>query len=132
MGVGVLRARVDDEGIAAQGARVGDEPVEEAIAMAEGAAGGVGDEILDVEHLAGVEYFLDAGAGDGAPGAGGDLEQREPVAVGRHAPDARKRDRAVGGDGRGEIADEGECGPGAGGESGAEISAVRQIWLSAG
>ena len=62
MGVGVVRPGVDDEGIAAQGSRVGDEPVEEAVAGAEGAAGGVGDEIVDVEHLAGVEYLQDAKA----------------------------------------------------------------------
>lgn len=43
----------------------------------------------------------------------------------------RERNRAVGGDGRVGITCEGGCGHAAGGASGAEISAVRRIWLSA-
>lgn len=66
-GVGLLTlgAGVEREGVAGGGPGVIDEPLEHGAAVAEGAGVGMGDEVVDVEGLAGGEHEPGAEAGDG-------------------------------------------------------------------
>ena len=88
-GVGVVAvgAGVEGEGGAGVGAGVVDEPAEHGFAVAEGAGGGEGDEVVDIEGLAGGEHELDAKAGDGGDGAAM-LKGGEVVALGLLGADA--------------------------------------------
>ncbi len=89
-GVGVLAvgAGVEREGVAGGGAGVVDEPMEHGFAVAEGAGGGGGDEVVDVEGFAGGEHFLGAEAGDGGDGAVVEGEEGKVVALGLLGADA--------------------------------------------
>jgi len=93
-GVGVLAvgAGVEREGVAAGGAGVVNEPAEHGSAVSEGAGGGVGGEIVDVEGFAGGEHELGAEAGDGGDGppVSFTYKRGEVVALCLLGADARK------------------------------------------
>ena len=65
VGIVAMGAGVEREGVAGGGAGVLDEPAEHGFAVAEGAGGGSGDEVVDVEGFAGGKHELGAEAGDG-------------------------------------------------------------------
>lgn len=86
MGILAVGAGVEGEGFAAERASVGNQPLQHYFAVALGAGGGGGDEVIDIESLAADKHGHHAEAGDGEDGIGA-LKEGEPVAFGVHGAD---------------------------------------------
>src|SRR5208283_1427241 len=84
-----MRTGIEGEHVTSLGSRPRDQPVKQLPPVAEGAASGVGYQVIDVQGAARREHVLDAKAADGAHRSGIVFQEGEGETLRLHGADAR-------------------------------------------